>query len=345
MKNHGKTRRITALLRSAPLCVALGFSAMPVSAANLTRSIEVNGAPAAVAEREFRRHVYAGHPYSRRVSGEAADLAALRRDDLSAFWRTAFRPDKATLIIAGALEPKRAFELAEKYFSAWRSPEASVTNQAMSLRNLEKTQIYLVDWPGAGQSEIRVGCHGLTNRDAGKPVADLVSSYFGGSFGGRLMKKIRVENGATYGVHGGFHAGGLAGDFVVSTFTKTPSTAETLKLVLAQIRTLIEQPPTSEELSLHRRFFLGSAAAKFETPEQVGGYLARVSLNDLPLDNIQRSLTVIANADAPKCEAVIRRLVDPEHLVIVVVGDAGAIGASLKKIAPVTVLDRTGKEM
>ena len=48
MKNNRKTRRITALLRSAPLCVTLGFSAIPVSAANLTRSVEVNGAPSAV---------------------------------------------------------------------------------------------------------------------------------------------------------------------------------------------------------------------------------------------------------------------------------------------------------
>jgi hypothetical protein len=49
MKNDMTARRITALVRSAALCaVALGFGAMPVSAANLTRSIEVNGAPSAV---------------------------------------------------------------------------------------------------------------------------------------------------------------------------------------------------------------------------------------------------------------------------------------------------------
>ena len=48
MKNCMTARRITALVRSAALCaVALGFGAAPVSAANLTRSIEVN-APAAV---------------------------------------------------------------------------------------------------------------------------------------------------------------------------------------------------------------------------------------------------------------------------------------------------------
>src|SRR3954466_12739453 len=48
MKSHRKARTITALLRSAPLCVTLGFSAMPAFAANLTRSIEINETPSAV---------------------------------------------------------------------------------------------------------------------------------------------------------------------------------------------------------------------------------------------------------------------------------------------------------
>jgi Polyketide cyclase / dehydrase and lipid transport len=48
MKNYRKARKITALLRSAPLCVTLGFLAIPASAANLTRSIEINETPSAV---------------------------------------------------------------------------------------------------------------------------------------------------------------------------------------------------------------------------------------------------------------------------------------------------------
>jgi hypothetical protein len=48
VKNHNKAARLKALLRSAPLCVTLGFSAMPASAANLTRSVEINETPSAV---------------------------------------------------------------------------------------------------------------------------------------------------------------------------------------------------------------------------------------------------------------------------------------------------------
>jgi hypothetical protein len=49
MKNCKRDFGTRALVRSAALsAVALGFGTMPVSAASLTRSIEVNGAPASV---------------------------------------------------------------------------------------------------------------------------------------------------------------------------------------------------------------------------------------------------------------------------------------------------------
>lgn len=49
MKVEMTRRVISPLIRSSTLCaVALGFGIMPASAANLTRSIEVNGTPTAV---------------------------------------------------------------------------------------------------------------------------------------------------------------------------------------------------------------------------------------------------------------------------------------------------------
>jgi len=313
------------------------------TAVNQTRTelTITEAAPIAVADHEFRRRLYVDHPYARRVSGEVTNLVALHREDLPAFWDQVAQPTQATLIIAGALPPDRALALAEHFFGVWKTDSTKSPTEPKAPPKLNQTHIFLVDWPGAGQSEIRVGGRGLVTGDPEKPVADLVSSYFGGSFGARLMKHIRVAQGATYGIHGGFHASRFAGDFMVGTFTKTPSTAATLKLVLAEIRDLVNQPPTPEELSLHRRSFLGSAAARFETPEQVANQLARISLNHLPLDHVQRTLGVIASTDAPQCQSLARRLVDPDQLLIVVVGDASRIREELKAIAPVTVVERS----
>lgn len=300
--------------------------------------------PAAVAEREFRRHLFAAHPYARRISGESAELASLRSEDLSSFWGRIADPAQATLIVASPLSEKRMLALCQRFLANWNLtrtfqpiPEPAVPGHD------SPTHIVLVNWPGAGQSEIRVGGPGLVNRDTALPIAKLISSYFGGSFGSRLMRAVRVDEGATYGINGGFHPGRLAGMFEVRTFTKTPATAGTLRLVLGQIRALVEDPPTVAELRLHRRYFLGSAASWFETPGQIADRFTGIALNALPLDYVQRTLGDISIATASRCVQLTKRIVDPEHLLIVVVGDAAVTLADLEQIAPVTVLDRDGQ--
>ena len=296
-------------------------------------------------------------------------------EDLRSFWGTVAGPDKATLVVAGAVTDERALALAESAFGTWQStplegstdpgvtkavpgpadhalppgadktlpspktsqPRATVSPRtAPAPRDPGPTRILLVDWPGANQSELIVGGLGITNRDPDKPIANLVSSYFGGTFGSRLMKAIRVESGATYGVSGGFDANRFTGSFTVWTFTKTASTAETLRAVLAEVRGLIEHPPTPEELALHKRAFLGGAAARFEKPKQTATLLTQIALNDLPLDQFQRSLARINSATAAECREFVRRVVNAARLVIVVVGDAHLIAEDLTKIAPVT---------
>jgi zinc protease len=300
--------------------------------------------PGSVADREFRRHFFNGHPYARRLSGESADLNSICLEDLAAFWRRVSRPDRATLIVAGSLTHERALALSERFFSGWKAVESAPIAEPAAPPDPGPTRILLVDWPGATQSEIRIGGRGLVYRDPDRPIASLVSSYFGASYGSRLMKAIRIEKGSTYGAQGGFRANRLAGTFEVSTFTKTPSTGETLRVVLAEIRGLLERPPASGELSLHRRYFLGSAAARFETSGQVADQLARITMNGLPLDHVQHTFAIIGAADASQCQTLARRLVDPEHLLLVVVGDAARIADDLRAISPVTILDRGGKE-
>jgi zinc protease len=299
--------------------------------------------PGSVADREFRRHLFAGHPYARRVSGESTNLSALRPEDLSAFWRQTARPERATLIIAGGLSRERALALGERFLGPWKAATSGPMTEPAAPAAAGPTHILLVDWPGAAQSEIRIGALGIVHRDPDNPIARLVSSYFGGSYGSRLMKVVRIDTGATYGAGGGFYAHRLSGTFRASTFTKTSSTADTLRAVLSEIRGVIDRPPSAGELSLHRRYFLGNAAARFETPGQVAGQLAHIALNGLPLDHVQRTFAAIGAADAMQCETLARRVVNPERLLIVVVGDAARLADDLRAIAPVTLLDRSGR--
>jgi len=57
-----------------------------------------------------------GHPYSRPTIGYANELDAITLEEMRAFAKTYYRPNNATLVIAGAIDLARTRELVAKYF-------------------------------------------------------------------------------------------------------------------------------------------------------------------------------------------------------------------------------------
>ncbi len=66
------------------------------------------------------------HPYRHPVIGSMADLEAASIDDVREFHRTYYRPDNATLVLAGDFDPAVAKSLVEKEFSKVPKPTGTV---------------------------------------------------------------------------------------------------------------------------------------------------------------------------------------------------------------------------
>ncbi len=293
--------------------------------------------PEYAAERELRRRLFAGHPYERLPEGRAAGLGTVTAADLTAWWKKFARPDAAVLYVAGDLEAERVFALAEKHLGGWRADGPKPAVELPALAPLGKTRIYLVDRK-SDQAQIRIGHRGPGYADPSFPAVDIISDAFGGGFDSRLNTRIRVQEGLTYGAGGGFTAQRFAGRFNVSTFSKNATVGKTVAAALDEIRRLKKQPPAGDERALAQSYLLGSFAGQRETPESTLDDLATLRNHGLPADWFDRYLAGVTGAtDAAIAEAA-ARLIDADHLAIIVVGDAAALEPQLKKIAPVEIV-------
>jgi len=302
-------------------------------------SLAVSSAePEYVADKEFRRRLYSEHPYSRTATGEVEDVNALAIEDLKGWWNKFARPDTAVLIFSGDIREKEAFELARETFGGWEAPGERPDIKISQPKEARQTHIYLVDRPGSIQSQIRVGQPGITRHDEGYFVSRIVSNYFGWAFNSRLNESIRVEKGLTYGVWGSYIANRFAGDFQVGTFSKTESTAETVRAVLEEIERLKADGPSDDELESSRSYILGSFVRHRETPQQIASDLWLIESQELGDDYLERLLDGIAKAERADCERLVRETIEPDKLVIVVVGEAAKLKEQLEQIAPVTVV-------
>ena len=91
------------------------------------RRQRVDNQPYGLAEENILSRLYpAGHPYSWPVIGSMADLQAASIEDVRGFFRTWYTPNNATLVIAGAVSPAEARQLATMWFGdVPRGPEVS----------------------------------------------------------------------------------------------------------------------------------------------------------------------------------------------------------------------------
>ncbi len=299
--------------------------------------------PEYVADRELRQRLYGSHPYSRTPTGEPSDVQAISTDDLKKWWGTLVRPDSAVLYVAGDVSSAKAFEVARQKLGDWKVEGEKPAPKMASIPEPSATHIYLVDRAGSVQSQIRVGHLGITRKQPEYFTGLVLSQVFGGSYSSRLNKAIRIEKGLTYGASGGFSASRFAGTFRVSTFTKTPTTAETLKVILSEIDRMRASPPEAEELDSAKSYMVGSFAGDRETPGQMVGDLWLIEYAGLSKDYFQKYLKGIRDSTADTVQNVAERFMQPDKLTIVVVGEAEKIKEDLERIAPVTVV-KTAEE-
>ena len=295
--------------------------------------------PSYQAETAFYEAVFGAHPYGRPVKGTPAQLAALEPDDLQLWWRKFARPDQATLIFAGDITPARAEALAVRYFGDWDIDLVEVGLVLPDIPEPEPRRIVLVDNPGSAQARIRVGHLGITRHQQPDYFHALIAAnYFGGSFNSRLNETIRVQHGLTYSIFGRFNPLRMAGTFEISTFTRNDAVVEMLEQIDRQIDRFRTVPLSATELDETRRSLLGSFARLRETPQQIARDLWLLRSQRLGEDYFSKLFAAIETATPDDCIELTQRIIKPDNLTIVVVGDADVLKEPLEALAPVEVI-------
>jgi len=244
------------------------------------------------------------------------------------------------MIFAGDIEKDKAIELAEKNFGKWSSTaEPNIQDNFTLPDHNQPTRIYLVNQSGSRQSQIRIGQIGITRKMQPEYFTSrVVSDYFGFGFNSRLNKSIRVEKGLTYGVWGGYTANKMAGEFRLSTFSKTASTADAVGALLDEITRLKTVPPEANELAQSKSYIAGSFVINRETPQQIAQDLWLIKSHNLNDDYLDKLLAAVQNTTVADCQRLIDKTLTPDKLIIVVVGDANLLRSELERIAPVEVI-------
>jgi predicted Zn-dependent peptidase len=131
----------------------------------VNRLKQLRTSPTAVAERAFLTAVFGPHPYGHGTIGTTRSLEAIGLADVRQFSATMHVPERATLIVAGAVAASAVIASARTHLSGWRSRGSSSARMAdAAAAPPAPADWLLVDRPGAQQSELRIGHIGARPR-------------------------------------------------------------------------------------------------------------------------------------------------------------------------------------
>ena len=101
------------------------------------------------------------------------------------------------------------------------------------------------------------------------------------------MKRIRADEGLTYGVGSGFSLRSEPGPFSVSTFTRVPKVRQVVDLVLEEMRAIrAERPIGEDELDKFISYNVGRFGLSLETSDAVLSSLVDLDVHDLPANSL-----------------------------------------------------------
>jgi zinc protease len=311
----------------------------------LTSLLQQKDRPTAIASRAFSAILYgSAHPYGNDVSGNEESVKSLTRDDLVKFYGASYRPNNAVLVVVGDVTMKEMLPKLTSVFADWKKGEVPAA-AGFSTPSIESRKVYLVDKPGAAQSEVRIGYPALARNTSDYFAAELVNLVLGGQFSSRLNSNIREKRGFSYGVRSAFQYSRMPGPFVASGAIQTAKTDSAMQEFIREIDRMRESGLTAEELEFAKNRTKGVFATGFETPAQIARSLVNVVVYNLPDDYYVKYLKNVDAVTPADVQRVSKQYLDTSKMAMVVVGDLKVIrpGIEQMKFGPIEVTDMSGK--
>jgi predicted Zn-dependent peptidase len=261
----------------------------------------------------------------------AAALKALSTADLRAFHAVFYQPSNAALIVVGDVTMGNAVAGLEKQFGSWKAVAAPRHATVPVAAQPERRRIYLVDKPGAAQSQIRIGWVGVPRSTPDFFPLLVLNTALGGSFTSRLNQNLREEHGYAYGASSGFDMRLSAGPFVAAAGVQTDKTADALREFFKELDG-IRRPIGPDELARAKNYIALGFPSEFETASDLARRLEELIVYGLPEDYFQKYVANVQAVTADVVQTAAARYIAPDRFAVVVAGDRAAIEPGIRAL-------------
>jgi predicted Zn-dependent peptidase len=222
----------------------------------------------------FNAAYFPDQPLGRPIEGTEDTVSSFNHDTTAAFHAREFSPSNLVIAAAGNVQHARLVELVMSAFDHCQSgngasrpvpeqlPSAAAPILIEQKKELEQAHLIIAaPWPTARSDE--------------RYTASMLASIVGGSTSSRLWQKIREERGLAYSVGAGGSSFTDVGVFTIYVGTSPEHMDEVVDLSLAELRRIVRESVSEEELKLAQDQATSSILLGLESSSARASALAR----------------------------------------------------------------------
>ena len=296
--------------------------------------------PSSMANRQFGRIAYGGHPYGYITTPATVD--GLTRDDVVKFYETFYKPNNALLVIVGDMRAADAQKMTADALGGWPTGDVPDFKSYPKATVGDTSVIYLVDRPESQQATVQIGNRAIDARNPDRYALELVNAVLGGSISSRLNTNLREAKGYTYGISSRFAHPNDVGTFRVIGDVNQDHVGDTVQEVIKELKGMQEQPLTDQELTDAKGMLEGGFALSLEQADGFANQLAVRYLTGIPINELNDYAANLQAVTATQAQAAAKKYIDSARPIIVVVGNAKVVQPQLEKVGKVVLVDSDG---
>lgn len=268
--------------------------------------------------RELLQMVYPkNHPYSRDKFGTTDSIKKIERSDLVDFYEERGLKAPVILAFAGQFKPDTVLKWSGRIFG--ERNESSAARQIWDDKSSpSKKEIVM---PHKSQTEIMMGTSAVPRLDPDYEPLNLLNAILGElGFMGRLGARVRDKEGLAYSCTSFLNAGLQAGNWTALAGVNPKNVDKARKLMEEEIKRIIDEPVTEQELADAKENQIGSALMELESTEGIARTSHNLTHFGLGLDYFAKRKQLYKKINSGHLQEMAGKYLQPSRTSTVIAG-------------------------
>ena len=276
--------------------------------------------------------MYPNNYYGHNFIGTKQSLQSIKLPSIKKLHAKVFAKDGLIIGISGNITEEEAIKMIDKVFG--NLPEKSGLKPVVEIQPNSKATTKKISHP-APQASIFFAQPGIKMTDPDFIRASVMMYILGSGSVSRLNDAIREKRGLAYTVVAKLDPYLYSGIIYGNCGTKRENATESVELIKKEWQRMRDSGPTDKELEDAKKFLIGSYPLRFISALNISSMLVMYQMLGKDVDFIKKRDGIIQSLTIQDIKDISKKLLKPEDLTFVIVGDTGQKSEGVEGPAPI----------